>query len=700
MHIRLAVLCALLAPTTALPVSFNAPKAHAVPIAAGAMAVADFNGDGHPDLAVTDASGGLSILLGDGKGGLQLTAQYPGGYGLAVAVGDFNADGKPDLAVAGESGIAILLGNGDGFFQPPIFFLLSGDLVSSVAVADFDGDGKLDLAATILQGDESFGDTVAIMLGNGDGTFQSGVGYLVGDNPTSVAVGDFNRDGKLDLVVANSFSNNISILLGVGDGTFKHAGRYGAGEQPHSVAVGDFNGDGKLDLAIASNEGLLIYPGNGDGKFGPPASYLSGTSYSVIVADFNGDGRLDLAVANSSGVSILLGKGNGGFAPPRVLGVIASNVVAGDFSGNGKPDLVVADGSTVSVLAGNGHGGFQQPVNYAVGATSVSVIAADFNGDGKPDLAVLTDSGVTILLGNGNGTFQTFASYVGEGSPVSLVMADINGDGTPDLVWTTAFPNTVSVLFGNGDGTFQPAKTTALPNQPIAVAIGGFTRDGIADLAVLFNIPFGNLAILPGRGDGTFGRPIYTSLGHPSGLAAFDFNGDGRLDLVVVDSVSNVAAILFGNGNGTFQPPVNYAVGVSPESVIVADLNNDGKPDLAVANLGCCGDRQLSTVSILLGDGHGAFQTSRTYPVPTGAVSIAVADFNGDGNPDLAVGAGCASILLGYGDGTFQLSPSDFTVAGDAVSVAVGDFNGDGKPDLAVVNNNSNNITLLTNTVP
>src|ERR1022692_4213777 len=219
----------------------------------------------------------------------------------SAAVGDFNGDGKLDLAVAnyGSDNVSILLGNGDGTFQAAVNYG-AGEFPESVAVGDFRGDGKLDLVVA-NQGSNN----VSILLGNGDGTFQAAVNYGVGSSPTSVAVGDFNGDGKLDLVVANSFSNNGSILLGNGDGTFQAAVDYGIGTEnypatPGSVAVGDFNGDGKLDLVVAGVESdgvsvVSVLLGNGDGTFQAAVNYGAGAQTSVAVGDFNGDGRLDLA---------------------------------------------------------------------------------------------------------------------------------------------------------------------------------------------------------------------------------------------------------------------------------------------------------------------------------------------------------------------------------------------------------------------
>jgi hypothetical protein len=296
------------------------------------------------------------------------------------------------LAVAngGSDNISILLGNGDGTFQAAVDYG-AGSNPSSVAVGDFNGDGKLDI---VVANDGS--NNVSIFLGNGDGTFQSAVNYGVGSAPLSVAVGDFNRDGNLDLAVANELSNNVSILLGNGDATFQAAVNYGAGSTLFSVAVGDFNGDGKLDLTVADavSDYVSVLLGNGDGTFKTAVQYVAGLEPdSVAVADFNGDGKLDLAVANyeSNNVSILLGKGDGTFEATVDYGAGTGGPVAvGDFNGDGKLDLAVANvtSDNVSVLLGKGDGTFQAAVNYDTGSFPYSLAVGDFNGDGRLDLAV------------------------------------------------------------------------------------------------------------------------------------------------------------------------------------------------------------------------------------------------------------------------------------------------------------------------
>jgi hypothetical protein len=333
------------------------------------VAVGDFNGDGIPDLAVT--GDGVMILLGNGDSTFQPPVSYPAGYG-AIAVGDFNGDGILDLAVADYGDgltnpgntVFILLGNGDGTFQAAVGYQV-GFSPTAVAVADFNGDGKLDLAVTNAGTECCPGGSVSILLGNGDGSFQPQVLYKVGAGPTSVAVGDFNGDGKPDLVVTNRGNDlgNISVLLNHGDGTFAPQVTYAAGDHPASVAVGDFNADGKLDLAVAdsSSNTVSILLGDGNGVFQPAVDYPIGSSGIFIIAgDFNGDGKLDLAVTNSAfSISVLPGNGDGTFQPQAAYatGNTPAGVASGDFNGNGKTDLVVANSksSNISILTNTSH---------------------------------------------------------------------------------------------------------------------------------------------------------------------------------------------------------------------------------------------------------------------------------------------------------------------------------------------------------
>jgi hypothetical protein len=279
-----------------------------------------------------------------------------------------------------------------------------------------------------------------------------------------VIVGDFNGDGKLDLAVMNRKSNTVSILLGNGNGTFEKQVAYPAGTSPISGATADFNGDGKLDLAIANEDSrtISILLGNGDGTFQAPvarafaAAGHSASASSVFAADFNEDGNMDLAVTDSSTVpgtvSILLGKGDGTFQPAVDYPTAAKalSVTAGDFNGDGKLDLAVsASSGFVSVLLGKGDGTFQPHVDYATGAYPSSVTVGDFNGDGKLDLATTNYNAGTIslLLGNSNGTFQGRVDVATAAQPHWLAAGDFNGDGRLDLAVAAAGDKAASLLF-------------------------------------------------------------------------------------------------------------------------------------------------------------------------------------------------------------------------------------------------------------
>jgi uncharacterized protein (DUF2141 family) len=410
------------------------------------------------------------------------------------------------------------------------------------------------------------------------------------------------------------------------------------------------NSDGKLDLVLGSDD-LRVLLGNGNGTFKSASDFMeAGGFFLPAIGDLNGDGKLDVVTAGGNGsfVTVYLGKGNGLFQAPRNFNTAGTggNVLSADFNGDGKFDLATFD----SVMLGNGNGTFQAPI-----ATS-SVLGepqstADVNNDHIPDLIGFGPSrgGLAVLLGNGDGTFREAGVFDTGGSPTALSLGDFSGDGNLDaaLLVGPDNPGNVSIMLGNGDGTFQSPVNypTTEPFQNF-VLNGDFNGDGKLDLIVGGAISRSNtLNLLLGNGDGTFRAPKVINAGGCVYGAVADLNGDKKLDIILAGCQSGDVMVLLGNGNGTFKNPVNYPAGVSG-LLKVRDVNGDGKLDVIVPNTGNDGNK----VVVLLGNGDGTLQPPQNYFVDEPATGIAVGDFNGDHLLDLAVGnSDHISILLNTG---------------------------------------------------
>lgn len=396
-------------------------------------------------------------------------------------------------------------------------------------------------------------------------------------------------------------------------------------------------------------------------------------------------------------------------------------VAAGDFNGDGKLDLATANSgdNTVSILIGMPDGTFALHVDYTVGTFPSAITTGDFNGDGKLDLAVTNDvdGTVSILLGNGGGTFQVAGHYQTGASPASIASGDFNADGNLDLAVANSGSNSVSILLGKGDGSFAAPVDYAVGSVPISIVAGDFNHDGKLDLAIANNGD-GTASVLLGNGSGTF-RPAINSNASSfyatvTSMAAADFNGDGKLDLVVGGTA---ISILLGNGDGSFQAPVGVSGSGCSAPVAVGDFNRDGKADV-VTSPGAYGN----PVAALLGNGDGTFQLvpalygeSCIFLGPFLPPSLAVGDFNGDGGLDVAVtnaSSNTLSVILGDFDGTFgeqRTAPGFGVFAGgwdhyyEFGTMAAGDFKGDGNLDLAVgfscpdigCSNGSNGVSIL-----
>ena len=644
----------------------------------------------------------------------------PGGAG-DVAVGDFTGNGIADLAVLNPRGgsVSILLGRGDGTFRDAVSYAV-GVNPNFVVVGDFNGDGIPDLAISSYSYTST--DTVRILLGNGDGTFQPPASYVCGARPVGLVAGDFNGDGVLDLAVANEdgigpdYRGSVHVLLGNGDGSFQTPVTYAAGIIPRALVEGDFRGDGILDLAVANvgigtagtGSSISVLKGVGDGSFLPAVDNAPGLpAQSLAVGDLTGGGLPDLLVgrAASTLVTVLRNRGDGSFvaAGDFAAGGDPSAIVVGDFTGHGVPDLAVANNlrETLSILPGNSDGTFGSPLSYAAGYVPGRLATGDFNGDGAPDLVLtntLSDS-VSVFLNRGDGTFQASVEMSAGANPNSVVAADFNGDDFPDLAVASSSssvtPGTVNIFLGNGNGTFQPPVGYQVGVAPDALAVGDFNGDGIPDIAVANNGPPGSqgtVSILLGRGDGTFLPAVgYAVGGDPRALVVGDFNGDGIPDIATANYLSGTVSVLLGRGDGTFAPAITAAAGDVPLALAAGDFTGDGRLDLVTVNQGPFPD-YTGTVHVLLGNGDGTFRPPITFSTGTTVryAAVAAADLNGDGLAGLAVVGGGTSIFLSNGDGTFRQAGS-YPVG--AFAVTMGDFKGDGVPDLAVAG--ANPISIL-----
>jgi hypothetical protein len=655
---------------------------------------ADLNHDGKPDAVGLSFQGGQTYavvgMLGDGKGGFlppksTLITNLDNANNLSV--GDFNDDGFPDVVVAGSDpvtgapSIGIMLGKGDGTFQPTKTYP-SGTTypVSFTVTGAFTGNGKIDVALVAPSGG------VSVVPGKGNGVFGSPIMTTMSLSSTCLAAADFNKDGKLDL------TNGTDVLLGNGDGTFQAP--LAVPEGNCGVAIADLNHDGIPDLVTGSSpsdsQAIRVHLGNGTGKFDVGTPYHTGhTAGSVIhAADLTGSGATDIVVLNGGDAdfTILLNQGSGTFK------------IGNTYNGGDNPftffiaDLNQADKSqldlafltigSIAVAPGNGDGTFQDELaQNDLNPVQILVTAADVNNDGKADLIFANG----VALGNGDGTFQPPIPFPTGCNNITTV-GDFNHDGKLDIAGPGAGfqPSGVFVCLGNGDGTFGKAAVYDQSIQHQFVLAGDFNHDGNLDLAASDQ---GGISILLGKGDGTFrsGIPTAVNAVFPK-FALGDFNNDGKLDIAATDT--NTVSVLLGKGNGKFSAPVTNSIPGAP--IYAGDMNNDGKLDLVVLTAGT-----ENAANVWLGNGNGTFKqasSTKTAGTPHGAV---LGDFNLDGNLDVAVDAGpfATQVLLGNGKG--GLKPTKYLSGAGQSPIVTADFNGDHRPDLVVTPFPGNHLKLV-----
>jgi len=742
------------------------------------VTLGDLNGDGALDLVTADYNGGtVSIRLNDGAGGFTVpaTTTLVGTNPTGVAIGDVDGDGDLDLVTAnygaGSNTASVRLNNGTGSFTAPTTTPnpTVGNRPFAVALGDVDGDGDLDLVTANYGGG-----TVSVRLNNGSGGFSGGTDLPVNGSPASVALGDVDGDGDLDLVTANfnSGSNTVSVRLNDGAGNFTPPATVPnpvVGDRPRSVALGDVDGDGDLDLVTANYTDLTasVRLNNGAGNFGGGSDVaVSSGPTGVVLGDVDGDGDLDLLTANytnaSNTVSVRLNDGTGRYAAPApaanpspnpAVGTNPISLALGDVDGDGDLDLVAANygGGTVSVrlnqplpplisnlsprggpvgtsltltgsrLAGATAVAFSGTSgNVVTTGFSVNAAGTQLQGLVVPAGAVTGPLTVTTPSGTSPSSTQVFvvgaavqraglspaanARAAGAGAAVAVSFSEPMDAGTAGNVRlfsaqrggrrTATASGSGSTLTlvpaapGAGGAAWRPGETVQVS---VPATVKTASQAGVAPYVYQFTVAASG-------GSGRFVPPATNpnpAVGpYPFSVALGDVDGDGDLDLVTANYSGNTVSIRLNDGAGNFTPPAtnpNPTVGDFPRTVVLGDVDGDGDLDLVTANNS--GGSNGSNVSVRLNNGAGNFTAPTTNPDPyvgDNPISLALGDVDGDGDLDLVVLNGGisykATILLNNGAGSFTLPAvnprPDIYSPGD--DVALGDVDGDGDLDLVV----------------
>ncbi len=724
------------------------------------VVTADFNGDGNQDFAVANyLNNSVEIFLGNGSGGFTHSSVGTGSYPIALAVADFNGDGIPDLVAVDASSpsgsVSVLPGNGDGTFAGYLSAPVGND-PRSVSVGDFNQDGVTDLVvpnyldatATVLlaQPTQSATTTAAVASPVGTGThsvvasYPGDVNFAASTSGTSgLAAQPVATTLVLSAHPASSVSGQpVTLVVTLSPTT----------AQSHST-------DNETIYFISNGGSVLLGTAALTGGAATLNVSTLPTGLSTVMATYSGDVNFNSAASNTisytvaSVTSTTLGTGHTS-APAGFPITLTATVLSGstpitpglvafcdatapyctDIHRFGTAQLTSAGTATLQVTPKIGSNSYKAIFLGTTAAASSSSAASAVSGTGRfPTATALTSSGApgndtlaasvtsisrTALSGvvsfvdttNGNAalgsaslgasvsSFSLSAPYTfsTSTSPRAIATGDFNNDGLADFVTAAYAGNALTIELGNGDGTFtfapNPSSTTL--SNPNAIAVGDFNSDGNQDIAVV-NYGNGSVSIFFGHGDGTFTAlpAVYGTGLLPQAFVAADFNNDGILDLAIASAYNNTVSIFLGHGDGTFAAVSAHALsaGNYPAAIVAADFNNDGNQDIAVANV------VDSTITLFFGDGTGQFRSGVTIPSLGGSYGLATADLNADGNADLIAlnsGGNTVTVLLGNGTGAFTVQASPVT-ATNPIAVAVGDLNADGIPDLVTGNSNAGN---------
>jgi len=565
---------------------------------------------------------------------------------------------------------------------------------------DFDNDGKLDV---IIANFTIGSNKLNFIKGDGDGTFQPPVVFEGGTRPIAVKAYDFNLDGNLDIAIANFNPANVSIVFGNGNGTFQAPVTYAPNSSPNDIDLGDYNQDGAIDIVVSTNNGAQILIGSTV----TPGTFTVGSQYNmangtrgVVAADFNNDGFKDVATSNmtAGNVSVRLGTGTGSLNGSNNFTTAAGcfAITAFDMDADGDQDIATSNetGDNMSVLINDGTGTFSAPLNYLAGDGPNGIINQDINLDGKKDIVLVNSlqNTLSVYLSNGNGTFQTHQQSTAIGTPRDLVAGAFNTDGLPDIVVSASIGQVMPVFIGNGTATYSSGITVAEGNNPKSLHNADFNLDGKQDLVVA-NSADNNFSYSPGIGNGNFGAATNFATGTlPVSIYSADLNHDNFPDVVTANTTSNSVSVFLGNGTGGFSASTSFSCNNSPNFVRIGDLNNDTHPDIVVINSG-------NQISVLNGTGTGTFSAAVAYPTGNSPIALVIKPINADSYKDIVVvnsGANNIGVYINSGTGTFGTAVN-YAVAAAPSGIDAGDLDNDGDQDLVVSNSTGNNISRLLN---
>jgi hypothetical protein len=669
-------------------------------------------------------------------------------YGDLLLVNDFNQDSRLDLVTVkagfgAKQSLLFFPGASDGGFGSPVNALSlpnDKDQFSDLAAGDFNNDGALDIAAIVGNVNSPNPRSLWIIQNNGAGGFAPVLTINIRESPMSVTTGDFNSDGKTDIVIAVTGAlDNEDALLFLNDGM----GGFGLplpirpGFPPEfstldKVKSVDVDRDGKLDLVLfnrnAANGGwVTIYKGDGAGGFtfqSIPDPILSQPSATAI-GDFNGDSYPDILIVlpgeMRDEIIVLPNDGTGSFGPGVTTQTgqpifTIKGAIAEDFDGDGKTDVALRSADQgnftgITLFTATTGGRFSEPIIYQPSVVAPAMAAGDFNRDGLPDILCMNNIGrLTIMSAQGGGfnaprgiDFSPPRPFLQLFNGASdLKSGDLNGDGAPDLVITAGGLSDAVIMFGNGRGEFGAPVSinTGAPSSSSlgAIEIQDFNNDGKLDLAALAFYP-SNVVVLLGDGQGSFTPSATINAGTGvSTITSGDFNNDGKLDLVVKGEASGLALYL-GDGQGGFtQIATGIGGNIDNFYFTAGDFNGDGNRDLAIYDNLQSGTGDGFNIVILPGDGHGGFGQPSNVMVLESLRFLSAKDLNLDGRDDLfytpSYIGDAVYVALSNSGGGFD-APLAYQVGAGTISVTASDINGDGKPDLLSSSFDTGTVSLL-----